>query len=165
MKTKLLPSLVAALALASFTPLLQAGDAAQRTAAAEELLKAMHIEEMMAKQKENMSKMISSFSPKESSEETRKKALQRQTEIFDTLLKWDTLKPDFIQIYSEVYTEQELKDLTTFYKSPIGQKFIEKMPELQKKTLEIMQKRMLAAMPEIQKAAAAAKASASPAAK
>jgi len=39
-----------------FTPLLHADETAQRAAAAEELLKTMHIDEMMAKQKENITR-------------------------------------------------------------------------------------------------------------
>lgn len=115
------------------------------------MLKAMHVEELMVRQKENMINMMSSFVSKDMPEDARKEALRKEADIFDTLLKWDTLKQDFIQIYSEVYSEQELKDLTAFYNSPVGRKFVEKMPDLQKKTLEVMQKRMALAMPALQK--------------
>ena len=33
------------------------------------------------------------------------------------------------QIYARVFTEQELKDLTTFYKSPLGQKLLTAEPQ------------------------------------
>jgi hypothetical protein len=35
-----------------------------------------------------------------------------------------------IALYVQTFTEDELKQLTTFYRSPIGQKAADKMPEL-----------------------------------
>ena len=145
------PIVLTVLALTFFLQSLHADDASQRTAAAEEMLNAMHTEQILSKQKENMSRMMSAALPKDMSDAERQKAIQKQSDIYDSLLKWDTLKPDFIQVYSEVFTEKEMKDLIAFYKSPIGQKFIEKMPELQKKTMEIMQKRMMTVIPQLQK--------------
>jgi uncharacterized protein len=152
---------ISLLFLLCFTPLLHAQDEVdpQRAAAAEGLLKAMHIDQMMVTQKENLKKTMGSFLPKDLSPEALKQAQEAQAAALDAVfqqLSWDSLKPDFIKIYAEVYTEQELKDLTAFYNSPIGQKFIEKMPELQTKTMEIMQKRMITLLPAVQAAAKAA---------
>ena len=149
------------LSLLCLPPLLHAQDAVdpKRSAAAEELLKAMHSEEtmakMMANQKENVKKMTASFMPKDLSPENLKRAEDLESTALDTIFQqmtWDSVKPDFIQIYSEVFTEKELKDLAAFYNTPIGQKFIEKMPDLQSKTIEIMQKRMTTLMPAIRAA-------------
>ena len=145
---KILAVSIALFSLACFSPL-HAQDEAKR-AAAEELLKAMHIDEMMANQKETMKKMADAFMPKDLSAEELKVAQEIQAKTMETVsqqLSWEVLKPDFIQAYSQVYTEQELKDLTAFYQTPVGQKFIEKMPELQARTMEIIQKRMATIMP------------------
>ena len=148
---KSLPAItVAALALLCLAPLVRADDAAKRSAAAEEMLKAMHVEDMLGKQKQNMLDMMSKMSGKDVSEDARKEMLQKESAVFDDLLNWDKLKPDFVQAYADVYTEDELKQLTAFYKSPIGQKYIEKMPELQKKTTALIQKRMMGALPMLQ---------------
>jgi hypothetical protein len=45
-------------------------------------------------------------------------------------VNWPSLKDDMIALYIQAFTEDELKQLTTFYHSPIGQKAAEKMPEL-----------------------------------
>ena len=45
-------------------------------------------------------------------------------------MNWSVLKEDMINLYVQAFTEDELKQLTTFYRSPIGQKAAEKMPEL-----------------------------------
>ena len=151
---KILASSIAMLAVVCFTPLLHAqDDAAKRSAAAEELLKTMHTDELFAKQMENMKKMMASFLPKNLPPETLKRAQEAQSVAFDTVFKqytWETMKADIVQAYSEVFTEQELNDITAFYKTPAGQKFIEKMPQLQAKTMEIMQKRMVTLMPAMQ---------------
>ena len=45
-------------------------------------------------------------------------------------MNWASLKEDVITLYVEAFTEDELKQLTTFYHSPIGQKAVDKMPQL-----------------------------------
>ena len=45
-------------------------------------------------------------------------------------MNWSTLKEDIINLYVQAFTEKELKQLTTFYRSPVGQKAADKMPQL-----------------------------------
>src|SRR5262245_52662230 len=45
-------------------------------------------------------------------------------------LPWDSLKGDIITVYTQEFTEQELKQLTDFYKTPLGKKASEKIPRL-----------------------------------
>lgn len=65
-------------------------------------------------------------------------------------MSWSKMKADYISLYAEAFTEQELKDTVTFYKSPAGQAFIKKQPELMKRSMEISQKMMMQIMPKIQ---------------
>ncbi len=53
-------------------------------------------------------------------------------------------------MYEEIYTEEELKAAVGFYKTPIGQKFIKKQPEILRKSMEISQRQMATLMPKIQ---------------
>lgn len=144
-----------------FTPWLRADEAAARTAAVEDLLKAMHADEMMtnilAKQREAMTKMLPSLMPKDMPPAAVAQAQQMMPKVMDVVYKqltWESLKPDMMQIYAEVFTESEIKEITAFYQSPIGQKLIEKMPELTTKSMQLMQKRMVTIMPELQKSIA-----------
>jgi len=43
---------------------------------------------------------------------------------------WEILKNDFVRIYSEEFTEKELRDMIAFYSTPTGAKAIEKIPIL-----------------------------------
>lgn len=63
---------------------------------------------------------------------------------------WDKVKDDYIQIYADTFTEEELNGLIEFYKSPTGKKFTEKMPDLMQKSMQISQKQMQNIMPKVQ---------------
>ena len=54
-------------------------------------------------------------------------------DFFGKYLSYNSLKPDFIDIYTEEFTEKELRDIIAFYKTPTGQKTITKMPVLMQK--------------------------------
>ena len=45
-------------------------------------------------------------------------------------LNWESVKEDTITAYTQEFTEPELKKLTEFYKTPVGKKANEKMPQL-----------------------------------
>ncbi len=60
--------------------------------------------------------------------------------IMEQTLSWQALKEDYISIYMDTFTEDELKGMVTFYKSPIGQSVIEKMPMAMQQAMSIAQK-------------------------
>lgn len=64
-------------------------------------------------------------------------------------MKPEAMKADFARIYSEVFTKAELKGLGDFYGTAAGQAMIDKQPEVQKKTMEVMMPRMMAGMSKI----------------
>ena len=45
-------------------------------------------------------------------------------------LSWASVKEDTITAYTQEFTEPELKKLTEFYKTPVGKKASEKLPQL-----------------------------------
>ena len=93
--------------------------------------------------------------PEELSKETSERIASMQEEIMDIMaeeLEWDKLKEDYISIYADVFTKEELEGIIAFYKTPVGQKFVEKQPELMQRSMRITQKQMTTIMPKIQKA-------------
>ncbi|MBV9657279.1 MAG: DUF2059 domain-containing protein [Verrucomicrobia bacterium] len=133
-------------------------DAASRRSAAEELLKTMRMEEMQARTVEQAKTMIAGMSNRSMqqynlSPETVAEAKKTQAAMLDLIfrkLSWEAMKSEYIGIYADTFTESELKELTTFYRSPAGQKLLEKQPQLTAKIMEISQKRTMELMPEIQ---------------
>ena len=62
--------------------------------------------------------------------------------FFTRYMSWASLEGDFIRIYTDAFTEEELKQLTVFYKTPVGKKSIRLMPEMMKKGGEIGNRRV-----------------------
>ena len=65
-------------------------------------------------------------------------------------LAWDNFKPDLVRLYSTIFTDKEINDLTRFYQSESGQAYLKKAPELNKQTLMLMQSRLQALLPKVQ---------------
>jgi hypothetical protein len=127
---------------------------------AEELLLLMEVDKNIEKtfgmMKQMQMEQVKNIGlPKELSKEDSEKIASMQGNIMDIMVKewgWDKLKEDFIDIYATVFTKEELEGIIAFYKTPVGQKFIKKQPELMQKFMEISQKQMATIMPKIQKA-------------
>jgi uncharacterized protein len=71
-------------------------------------------------------------------------------EFVSKYLNWDAVKEDLIQVYISEFSEKEIKQLTKFYKTPIGQKLADRQGILVSKSSEITMKRMMAHLPELQ---------------
>jgi hypothetical protein len=66
-------------------------------------------------------------------------------------MSWDNVKDIYIDVYAEVFTEQELNEITAFYQTPLGKKMLQKMPALVQTTLQRTQGMMQQKLPEIEK--------------
>lgn len=58
------------------------------------------------------------------------------SEFFDTYMTWDVVRPMYLRIYMEVYTEQELRELAAFYRTPLGTKTIQEAARMTRLTVE-----------------------------
>lgn len=58
-------------------------------------------------------------------------------EFFAKHVGWASMKDEMVQNYKEAFTEHEIKEITAFYKTPTGQKALQKMPELMAKGAQI----------------------------
>jgi hypothetical protein len=72
------------------------------------------------------------------------------TELQDRL-SWAKMKPEYVRLYDEVYSDEEITGILAFYKSAAGQALIKKMPLLMTKSMEISQRQLSGLMPEIQR--------------
>ena len=66
-------------------------------------------------------------------------------------MSYEKFKPMFIQIYTEVFSEEEIDGIIGFYKSPAGKAMIEKSPLLMQRVMPMMQKVTADLQPDIQK--------------
>lgn len=70
-------------------------------------------------------------------------------QFFSTYMSWNSLKPEFIKMYSTEFTADELREINKFYATDTGKKTIEKMPTLMNLGAQIGMARVQANMGEL----------------
>lgn len=78
----------------------------------------------------------------ESAREYRETMVKEMREMFAEKMSWERMQPEYVRLYASLYTEQELRQLTAFYESPVGQKTIRIQPEVAAKTFAMVQRLM-----------------------
>jgi hypothetical protein len=115
-------------------------DEVSHRAAAEEFLTIMKTDQIMKPMFQGMEKMLVDMSKQMGIPEEESalfdRHMRRMIKMMEDEFGWDKMKDDFIKIHQETFTEDELKSFTSFYKTPAGQKYIEKTPLLMKKAME-----------------------------
>ena len=109
----------------------------------EELMAVMHPEKMIdqamqqvsAIAQQQMQAMNIPADMKSSSDQMNQEMMTYVREKLD----WAKLKPQFVDMYADVFTEDELRQVVTFYKSPGGQALLSKMPQLMQRSMTMMQ--------------------------
>jgi hypothetical protein len=61
------------------------------------------------------------------------------------------MRPSYIKLYSETFSEEEIGGMLAFYESPAGRAMLAKMPTLLTKLIEVAQAQMNDLQPEIQR--------------
>ena len=59
------------------------------------------------------------------------------------------MKPAYVDIYAENFTEPQLDDILAFYRSPTGQVLVEKLPALTAQAMQIAQSRVEELQPQV----------------
>lgn len=65
--------------------------------------------------------------------------------IWDSVVQemsWDQLKSDFVQIYADAFSEDELEGLIGFFKSELGKVYSQKYAQVAQETQAIIQQKM-----------------------
>ena len=123
-------------------------------AAAKELLIVTKTMESTEQAFDSLYPLINSMSEHYPMPDEHRDALAQETqatmEFMKQELSWTRLEPHLIQLYVDVYTEEELRGLTEFYESPLGQAFIEKNPKVMEASAQMTMKLMRDLMPKLQ---------------
>ncbi len=109
------------------------------------------LDQVMAQIKQMQGQMMAQAGISESEKE-RAMALQdkvqvKMAEAFDM----KKIEPKFIDIFTSVYTVEELKAMSDFYKTPEGKSMIEKQPQVLQKSMQVAQNIVQGLLPELQK--------------
>jgi hypothetical protein len=105
-------------------PCVALGDAQSHRKAAENLLIVLEVDKSLPKIAEQVVETQLQQNPQLA---PQRELLQR---FLTKYLNWESVKEDTITAYTREFTEPELKKLTEFYKTPVGKKAGEKMPQL-----------------------------------
>ena len=134
-----------------------ADDDPARHDAAEKLVTAMRTEQMVNGNLNRMLSLVDRFdqsavrgqtlTPEQTGE--IKKAEDDARDTIRKELGYDSVKEEFVKTYAETFNEQELKDLTTFYTSPVGQKMVDQQPQITEKVGRVAQQKMATVMPGV----------------
>jgi len=122
---------------------------------AEEIMKLTNMQKMMDQTKAQIQQMqIRVMQQLEVSEKDKKGAAEFQNKINEMIfneLTWDNIKSEYIKLFVDVYTIDELKGLVQFYKSPAGQSLIKKQPIIMQKSMMISQSKIQKLIPKLKK--------------
>lgn len=64
-------------------------------------------------------------------------------------LAWEQLKPAYVKLYAETFTEEEVSAILDFYRTPAGKALTEKTPDMMSKSNAIVQEKVTALIPEV----------------
>jgi hypothetical protein len=117
---------------------------------AEAMLKAMHFDEMFSKMMDQQKK---SFGPMmdrmmagmKLPEEDKEKVLAIQRKVMNEFLdsmSGPEMKASIADIYSNVFSKEELAGMSAFYSTPVGQSMVAKQPQAQEKMMQVMMPKM-----------------------
>ena len=132
-------------------------DEASKRAKAEQLFMLLRMDTMMDQLMGGVKRQVQQITESmpgvdQANPEQKKQITDFQQHVMDVVNKkigWKALEPDFITLYASTYTEEELDGIVAFYKSPVGQKMIEKTPVLTAKSTEITQQKMSELQPQL----------------
>jgi len=146
------------LALAIAVPV-RAAENNNARALVEEILQLTKADETMRRMQDEMRKMIAAQLESMDFDGKGTEAFQKEFDgVFSSVFTddlWKRLRDPLIDAYVRVYSTEELAELRDFYKSPLGQKMIAKMPELMRESLKASQEVMQDLIPELQAKVAA----------
>jgi hypothetical protein len=130
-------------------------DEASKQAKIEEILQLTHADRMMTQMFDQMkSSVAAQVSKMDVPENARDAAAEMQRKILDMVserMSWERAKPKLVAVYDETFTETDIDGILGFYKSPAGQRMLEKMPELMQKSMAVGQQLVGDVFPEIKR--------------
>ncbi|HSU14806.1 DUF2059 domain-containing protein [Longimicrobium sp.] len=74
---------------------------------------------------------------------------QQMRDFFRKYISWAQIEPEFVRLYAETYTEDELRQLAAFYRTPLGRRLMETQPELAARSSEVTQRLLREHLPEL----------------
>ena len=133
---------------------LHRADAQQQRQLAEEILTLTNVAERTQAMFDNLKQMqiaqIDSMKLPPEAHNLANTYREKLSEIMSQEMSWAKVKDDYIKVYAEIFTVEELRDIVAFYKTPTGQAFIRKTPKLLEQSMQVAQRHLQNVAPKIQ---------------
>lgn len=140
---KILCAAAAVLGVAAAAPA-RAQPSAEQRAAATELLMAMHVPEVLDASVQQMLDQQVSAAPELAGVQDVMREFARR------YVSWEALREQYVDIYAGSFTEDELRQMTDFYRSDVGQKLARATPRLMAEGAELGQRAVQAHRAELE---------------
>jgi hypothetical protein len=156
---KLLTSL--ALAACLFSTQVMAEEVKPSDASLQELLQIVHAEDLLKAVDQQMDSVFQSTMQQVTQGKPPTPAQQKELDNFRGKMKaimheefnWQEMQPEFMQVYRQTLSQEEVDGMIAFYKTPTGQAVIKKMPLIMQASMGMVQKKFPVLMQKIQQAA------------
>ena len=119
----------------------------------ERILTLTKADAMMDQAFNQMKGMIGSQIPRGTPEQ-QVKAQEIEQKVMDLIkerMGGERMRREFVKIYDELFSDEEIDGILAFYQSPAGRATLERMPQLMSKAMAFAQAQMADLLPEIQR--------------
>jgi hypothetical protein len=69
--------------------------------------------------------------------------------VMEPQIGWSGVEPEFIKLYTDAFTEEQLDQMLAFYRSPTGRALVEKQPALNEAAVKLVQARAATLQPQV----------------
>lgn len=149
MKTKIL-----ALCLVFLMPLAAFGAEEEKAALAREMVALSHIDQLMAQAKQQVQQIQDQMMAQvDIPAEKKQEAIRFQQRVNDRVfevMSFENMEQDYIDLFTSVYTADELRAILAFYKSPAGRSMLAKQPRVIQQSMAMTQAKLKILIPELQ---------------
>jgi uncharacterized protein len=109
------------------------------------------LDQVMAQIKQMQGQMMAQAGIPESEKEKAMELQNKLQALITGAFDMKKIEPQFIDIFTSVYTIEELKAISDFYKTPEGKSMLQKQPQVVQKSMQVAQNIVQGLIPEIQK--------------
>jgi hypothetical protein len=84
-------------------------------------------------------------------DESTRSFIRQLDDFMSQHINWETLKPEFVDLYNKTFTPEELNKMLEFYQSPLGLKVLKEWPNVLQQSSAILYGRAQTISPDVKK--------------
>jgi hypothetical protein len=135
-------------------PLVAQSSSVDRRARLEHLLQLMNMELVKEQMIDQVFRSLLSSMPSNVPREIRPKVEEAKRKVLELIKRrfsWQVMKPQYMKLYEEAFTDEEIDGMIAFYSTPAGQSCLKKIPIVMQRSMVIGRDAMMELNPEIQR--------------